>query len=46
MARAFRLLFAPPVFVAIALSRLVDSKERKISKGGERRKGERRRSQR
>lgn len=46
MARALNILFAPPVFVAIALSRLVDSKDRKISKGGDRRKADRRRHSR
>jgi hypothetical protein len=43
MTRALQLFFAPSVLVAIALSRLVDSKERKISKGGDRRKADRRR---
>ena len=42
MSRALRLLFTPPIFVAIALSRLVDSKDRKVSKGSDRRKADRR----
>ncbi|MGZ3652959.1 MAG: hypothetical protein ACXVB9_20150 [Bdellovibrionota bacterium] len=46
MSRALRFFFTPPVFVAIVLSRLVDSKDRKVSKGGDRRKSDRRKTSR
>ena len=46
MARALQIFFTPPVLVAIALSRLVDSKERKTSKSGDRRKADRRKNTR
>ena len=42
MSKALKIFFKPFVAAAIALSRLVDPVDRKVSKGGDRRKADRR----
>lgn len=42
MSNALKVIFKPFVLLSIALSRLVDSADRKVSKGDDRRKADRR----